>query len=253
MLVYALWIHSNWMLCTSFPQIAIYEMQIYEWKSHTPLFSQKKVWIIVIINTKFFLWNIPIFFYSPKSTPNILHDKPIETRQDSGEQYSHLTALETAQIRSGFTNPIFEDTSLPIVYEIDSDLISLRERIRAMGGSLWIEEEWTPSLQRVNDVSIMEAFIRSGMFTKHELITANRVRIWMRIVSIADITDPSGRFIPDDVLNGEFRAGSDLRWPNSATPTRRQFSTFRRMIHQTFCPKVPKYQRASYSLEFTTL
>ena len=170
-------------------------------------------------------------------------------RHDKTVANSILTALETAQIRSGFTNPIFEDTSLPIVYEIDSDLISLRERIRAMGGSLWIEEEWTPSLQRVNDVSIMEAFIRSGMFTKHELITANRVRIWMRIVSIADITDPSGRFIPDDVLNGEFRAGSDLRWPNSATPTRRQFSTFRRMIHQTFCPKVPKYQRASYSLE----
>ena len=69
-----------------------------------------------------------------------------------------LVTLDNIQLTSGYVTPIMEDTNLRLDYIDQGLLTAVRERMRQADMSLWVEEAWTPSLQRVGDQAIMEAF-----------------------------------------------------------------------------------------------
>ena len=102
-----------------------------------------------------------------------------------------------------------------------------------MNGQLWIEHEWHPSLQRVNDASLMKTFIESEGATKGKLIAANHCRLYIRCSSIAELANIAGTFIPATRLNGEWRASSTLEWPNIPRPPPKCWTIFRWFIRKT--------------------
>ncbi|KAL7504284.1 hypothetical protein ACHAXN_004116, partial [Cyclotella atomus] len=71
-----------------------------------------------------------------------------------------LVTLSNLQLESGFTTPLFESKSTDLDYVEQGWLISLRNRCLIMNATLWIEDAWVPRLQRENDVSLMEQFLR---------------------------------------------------------------------------------------------
>ena len=83
--------------------------------------------------------------------------------------------------------------------------------MREFGFSFWLEEVWKPPLQREGDASIMEEFTRIKGITRAELIRANQVRLYLRVITIADLAHPNGQYIPDGMLDGSWQAGSDLK------------------------------------------
>ena len=160
-----------------------------------------------------------------------------------------LTTLETIQIQSGFISPILESTTLPITYvEGHSFLLSLRQRMAEIDASMWIEDVWTPRLQRVGDCSLMEAFVQIDGITTSTLIRANRVRLYLRVVTIADLADIGGTFIPAGFLAGDWQAGSDILWPHQGKPTRNDFRQFRQCLLKTFCQFAQPNQPMTHSL-----
>ena len=86
------------------------------------------------------------------------------------------TTLDNIQLDSGFISPIMEDITLPIDYIDKGWIIGLRERIRAVDAGIWIEEAWTPDLQREGDTSIMEVVSQLFGITPLQLFKVNEVR-----------------------------------------------------------------------------
>ena len=160
-----------------------------------------------------------------------------------------LVALDSVQLCSGFVEPILEAVDDAIDYLSPSYIISLRTRLREMKAYVWIEKSWTPKLQREGDRSIMQVFVQCPTISRAMLRQANAVRLYLRVVTIADLADVGGSFIPSGMLTGKWTAGTDLKWPYQPKPTATAWSTFRRCLRLTFCTNTPPYSRPSHSLE----
>jgi len=159
-----------------------------------------------------------------------------------------LVTLDHIQLISGFVVPILDSTTKPINYIDNSFLLSIRHRLSEINGSLWIERAWSPPLQREGDSSIMEAFTQIPRITTSMLRRANTVRLYLRVITIADITNPEGTTIPDGMLNGDWQAGTDLLWPQIPCPPKPYWATFRKCMRATFCTLAPQHQPSHFSV-----
>ena len=129
--------------------------------------------------------------------------------------------LERVQLVSGCVTPVMEDASMPLDHmkSCGSYVVSLRDRLGEIGAGMWLEGVWTPKLQRDNDRSIMATTHALGTASKPAMERINEVRIYLRVITIADLVDATGKFIEADLLSGEWRAGSDLQWPKAVSYT----------------------------------
>ena len=79
----------------------------------------------------------------------------------------------------------------------------MRKRFGKVDIAIWIEEAWHPELQRVNDAAIMELFADAPEANQQDLDKCNEVRLYLRVITIVDITHESGEYIPDHTLTSE--------------------------------------------------
>jgi hypothetical protein len=171
-----------------------------------------------------------------------------QLRWDKVVANDFLVTLDTVQMCSGFTEPILRSVNDAIEYLSPSYIISLRDRLREMNAYIWIEKSWCPQLQREGDKSIMQTFARCPHISRAMLRQANAVRLYLRVVTIADLADVGGSFIPAGMLTGDWTAGTDLKWPYQPKPISTFWSTFRRCLRLTFCTNTPPYSRPTHSL-----
>ena len=61
-----------------------------------------------------------------------------------------------------------------------------------------------PKLLRENDVCLMESLVEFEYFTKKQMEAINRCRIYLQVVTLADITNGSGSFISRLAYDGTF-------------------------------------------------
>lgn len=160
-----------------------------------------------------------------------------------------LVALDSVQLCSGLTTPLLESTEYNISYLSPSYIIDLRARLHMMGATLWIEKAWTPALQRVGDRSLMEAFIAIPGVSRANLRRANAVRLYLRVVTLADLADVNGTYIPADMLDGKWQAGSDLKWPYQPKPPLGFWRVFRSCLREAFCTRITGHVRAHHSMQ----
>ena len=74
---------------------------------------------------------------------------------------------------------------------------------------------------------------------------ANEVRMWLGVITIAELADDLGVAIPPNRLNGMWRSGSWLNWPNTVEPTEKQWNAFRWFLRHTFCKKPKRVRRTA--------
>ena len=153
---------------------------------------------------------------------------------------------------SGFTRPILEYTQDPITYVESGYILHLRNRLSALSASLWIEDAWSPKLQRVGDESIMERFIPIPNITRAELRRANAVCLYLHVVTIADLADLTGTFIPSGMLTGDWLAGLDLKWPYQPLLPPPFWLSFRRCLRRSFCSCMPQTTWAHHFMTLDT-
>ena len=70
-----------------------------------------------------------------------------QLRWDKTVANDTLVTLDHIQLISGFVLPILNNTLEPINYIDNSFLLSIRNRLSEINGSLWIEKAWSPPLQ----------------------------------------------------------------------------------------------------------
>ena len=162
-----------------------------------------------------------------------------------------LTALDNIQLASGFVLPILEATSADIDYIDNGWIIDLRKRLDDIGAKLWIEDARQPKLQREGDYSLMERFL-SVKTTAKQRTQLRMVLHWLRVITIADLTDPTGQYIPGYKLTGDWQADSPFEWPKQPKPSKRAFAEFRKFLRNTICLEESAWQPTTNDLRITT-
>jgi hypothetical protein len=126
------------------------------------------------------------------------------------------------------------------MYNVENELLYLgvgwithiRDRLKAMNGKMWVERQWCPTLQRVNDEAIMILFMKIAGMTKGKLEKLNYVRLFLRVITVADITDEQGTIISGHRFSGKWQANSSLDWPEIPAPPPHYLTMFRSALKQ---------------------
>jgi hypothetical protein len=156
--------------------------------------------------------------------------------------------VRSVQLCSGFVTPVLQNTMRRLDYLDHSYIIHLRGQLEHVDGSLGIEKAWTPSLQRDGNESIMERFSSLSGITRAKLRQANAVRLYLWVITIADLADISGKIIPEGILTGNWRANLDLRWPYQPLPPDTFWATFRSCLRRAFAVATPRTQPILHSM-----
>ena len=111
-----------------------------------------------------------------------------------------LVTLSAVQFTSGLCVSLFMETETDLSYVPKGWILHLRSRLNEWGGRLWIEHQWTPPLQRRNDVSLMKAFSRVPGATIRKIEKCNMCRLYSRVITLSDISDPRGTHIQWEMI-----------------------------------------------------
>jgi hypothetical protein len=103
-----------------------------------------------------------------------------------------LVVLSAWQLASGLCDPIMEQVDINLSFIGKGWFPQIRKRLNNMKGQFWIEQQWTPALQRIHDTSIMKALILSPNISEQTLRILNYVRLFLRVITIADIANEQG-------------------------------------------------------------
>ena len=142
--------------------------------------------------------------------------------------------LSAAQLISGLTTPILDNVKPDLPHLEDGVIPHLRTTLNKLGGNLLIEDVWVPKLQREEDKSIMEEFAKIPGITKQKLKAANICRIYLRVITIAELANEDGTEIEQERVTGQWRANSTLKWPRQCKPNKTQWDAFRYALRRTF-------------------
>jgi hypothetical protein len=145
-----------------------------------------------------------------------------------------LVVLSAWQLASGLCDPIMEQVDINLSFIGKGWFPQVRQRLNNMGGQLWIEQQWTPALQRIHDNSIMKALILSTNISEQTLRILNYVRLFLRVITIADIANEQGTIIPGQRFSGSWQAKSIITWPEIPKPPPKYLTMFRRYCQQIF-------------------
>ena len=91
--------------------------------------------------------------------------------------------------------------------------------LHTINGSILIKDIWTPQPVRESDSILMDDFRNAIKLSKWEWAQVNSVCLWLRALTVADITDPSGRNIEAWARVGGRRLESKLSWPRQEQPS----------------------------------
>ena len=99
--------------------------------------------------------------------------------------------------------------------------------------TLDIDAEKIPP-QREHDIPIMEEIINSGRFSKSQLTSINKCRMYLQAFHLSDIATGDGKKISNNAWHGikdVDNKGNDCKWPRSGTPSDKMWSTWREALN----------------------
>jgi hypothetical protein len=141
-------------------------------------------------------------------------------------------AVSWAQYCIGTSTPLFADTTTSLPHLESTWLASLRTYLQAVQGHIELDTTYTPPLLRQHDQYIMDLAIQSKRFKPFQLRLLNYCRLYLRVVSIADISNANGSHIPKPVYQGDESAinkNSDWCHVHQPRPGTRAWQEWRKL------------------------
>ena len=74
----------------------------------------------------------------------------------------------------------------------------------------------------------------------------------LRVVTVADMENKTGTDIIDNMMSGQWRAETNLKWPKEYCPRKIYWSTFRKCMKRAFSPQTPPNKPAHYGFKLKT-
>jgi hypothetical protein len=145
------------------------------------------------------------------------------------------TSMQQLRVELGVNGPIFE---LPF------------QTFGCITTQSWITSTWkdmqeygitmadsTPDIPKrsQNDRLIMTAFVEAG-FKAQELKQLNKMRLYLRVATLADLVQANGKDITLDNWNGSKQSISrpDIDWPKQGIPQKEQWILWQRALRKSF-------------------
>lgn len=96
---------------------------------------------------------------------------------------------------------IFQDTGTSRLHHLEAKWIaSLRDYLHEINATFDFHDDCVPPPQRQNDTYIMEHVLQSKRFKPSEIRRINFCRLWLRVITVADIANAAGTCIAIDKL-----------------------------------------------------
>ena len=141
--------------------------------------------------------------------------------------------LEWTQLLCGISGMILEKVTPKINY-VNNWFMDLREFLHYINGSITTTFNYqSVSPLRQNDTFIMEKIIQYEKSTTI-LETINRVRLWLQVPTIAEITNAAGTQIERQYWKGDKQNDTDILWPCQSKPNEHAFKLWRKGISTIF-------------------
>jgi hypothetical protein len=144
--------------------------------------------------------------------------------------------LAWAQLVSGISKPILEDTSKPLPHlENELWVSSLRQYLSASFLQVHIVHVTHKDPKCINDTFLMDQACTMG-YSDKKLCMINRCRIYLRAETLADVSSYSGKTIDAQALecNAQARIISPYIWPAQPRPGLQHRKVWKQFL-QTFC------------------
>jgi hypothetical protein len=153
-----------------------------------------------------------------------------------------VIALSKVQLVAGSGNHYLEEVKSDRSYVPASWLGNIRTFLRCSKASIIVPGAWKPATQRDFDSILMDVFesLKPSSCTLEKL---NAVRLFLRVITLADITDESGRSIEAWALSGSTVATICIDWPHQAKPPDSYWVIWRRFLKKAFAPATPRSHR----------
>jgi hypothetical protein len=140
--------------------------------------------------------------------------------------------VEATQLEEGPFEPfLFVLHSIHGHYNLTSTwLHELWSFLLLLKGTITLTSSWIPFPQRQYDQAVMSLAITST-YTKGELRQLNMCRIYLRVISVSDMTDFDGTRIKQSSYDGtRNHTHPTIRWPNQQRPTKRGWCVWQRCL-----------------------
>lgn len=131
-----------------------------------------------------------------------------------------LISMSKLQLMVGSSTPFFHLKYPTYTKWIESSwLTSIWQWVTRAKFLLIIKRSWTPSIQRIQDIMLMDYFV-SSQYEPNELQALNRCRLYLQVLSLTDIVSADGKHIIQFPLNGTRLVDqrSELEWPVQQRP-----------------------------------
>jgi hypothetical protein len=109
-------------------------------------------------------------------------------------------------------------------------MASLRSFLASISASIQLDDPCVPQPQRENDQYIMDIILQSNQFKPAEVRRLNYCRLYLNVVTLADITKPNGFDLDPCLLEGNVSLySSSTRWHtvNQDRPSEKEWRLWR--------------------------
>jgi hypothetical protein len=147
-----------------------------------------------------------------------------------------LIELRSLQLESGSGSHLLESPFIGFPYLTPCWLTSMRQFMARHCIQLEVAKAKLVPLARTHDRYLMDDFRLLSNFTPDDLYDINRVRIFLQVTTLSDITDGSGVFITNDAFSARPLPDrrSALRWPRQPSITTRQRNLWKTAIESAY-------------------
>ena len=98
----------------------------------------------------------------------------------------------------------------------------------------------------------MDAIANTSNLNEFQIAQVNSVRLWIRALSVADISDATGRNIETWARSGTKRLQSKLNWPLQEKPSGAALMIWRKCLRRAFSPTSHKNLALTRALPLRT-
>ena len=146
---------------------------------------------------------------------------------------SIISILETIHLTMGVSTPLFQLEYSKFQFLLEPCWIKDIWRISSKYNIQIYGQYARPQPQRRNDFAIMERIVLSGRFKQAELLKINRLRIYLQVLFMSDITTIQGTRLKTnmfDVKKNKYSGVSKWKWPYQELTSRIGLSLWRRAL-----------------------
>eukprot|EP00957_Ditylum_brightwellii_P035985 2726459-Ditylum_brightwellii.AAC.1 len=147
-------------------------------------------------------------------------------------------------------------TGLPFLHEVVANrsyvpaswLYSIRTFLCLCKGKVSMPNAWLPIPQQSYNQIIMDVFgtLQFSLLTLERL---NAVRLYLGVLTLADIVSDNGYYIMDWALTGQTKAKPMIPWPNQGMPFNVCWDLWHKYLKQCFSPTTSRSHQLNKSIK----